>query len=215
MSLAGRRKFAVATDLVVLRVVDEKVELLLVKRKASPFRGRWALPGGFLEAGEDLPQCAFRELFEETGLRPTYLEQLRAFAAGGRDPRGDVLSVAFLAFVTHENSVARAGGDADIIRWGPVASLPGLAFDHQQIVATAFEELAQSLFSSDRMFRLLPEEFTISEARSVFETFRGEPLDRRNFHKWFTTVAPAVSVDRTRRGAHRPARLFRVKSKGD
>ena len=127
---------AVSVDIVVMRGDGEMGEILLVQRGGEPYKGMWALPGGFVEADETLEQAAARELEEETGLRRARLEQLGAFSDPDRDPRGRTISFAFTVRVG-PRAVVRAGDDADATRWFPVGKLPKLAFDHRKIIRRA------------------------------------------------------------------------------
>jgi 8-oxo-dGTP diphosphatase len=133
----------VAADVVCLRpsADGEGSEVLLVRRRNEPFRGRWALPGGFVEMDEDLPDAARRELLEETGVEATDLVELGAFGRPGRDPRGRVISVVFMAGIARSAPEPRGADDAAEARWFPLASLPPLAFDHEEIIARARERL--------------------------------------------------------------------------
>jgi len=114
--------------------------VLLIKRGGAPFRGAWALPGGFVEPHEPLEEAARRELQEETGLEPERLEQLRTFGDPGRDPRGWTVSVAHLAVAGEQEArrlQPRAASDAADVAWFDLDALPELAFDHAEILATA------------------------------------------------------------------------------
>jgi 8-oxo-dGTP diphosphatase len=113
---------------------EAKPRVLLIRRKHDPFAGKWALPGGFVDEGEDLLPAALRELQEETGLAEIEFEQLHTFGTPGRDPRGWTVSVVFFARVNHEALQPRAADDAADVRWFPLAKLPPLAFDHEQIL---------------------------------------------------------------------------------
>ena len=116
-------------------VVNEKGEVLLVRRGGEPFKGCWALPGGFMEMDETIEHCAIRELEEETGLVVTE-QQIRligVYSAPGRDPRGRTVTAAYAVSVGNEDAVA--GDDAAEVRWWPLGALPPLAFDHAQIVS--------------------------------------------------------------------------------
>ena len=126
---------SVTVDAVVL---SRDARILLVKRKDVPFKGRWALPGGFVEIDEPLEDAAARELEEETGIAGVELRQLRAFGEPGRDPRGHTISVVFLAAVD-ERPEPTAGSDAAEARWLPLGELPPMAFDHDKIIACALE----------------------------------------------------------------------------
>lgn len=127
-----------SADTIVTREGDGGLEVLLVRRGGEPFRGRWALPGGFVEEGERPVDAARRELAEETGLRPSgTLTQLGAYADPGRDPRGWVVTVAYTVELGADEDATVAGGDdADEAAWFGVDALPSpLAFDHDIVVA--------------------------------------------------------------------------------
>ncbi len=129
-------------DVVVLTAASIP-EVLLIQRGNPPFQGRWALPGGFVEKGEQVAQAAPRELAEETGLQPADLKLLGVYDTPGRDPRGWTVSVVYLAQVAEPATVTGLD-DASDARWFPVDSLPELAFDHQAIVADALACRAQA-----------------------------------------------------------------------
>jgi 8-oxo-dGTP diphosphatase len=129
-----------SADTVVTRAGERGVEVLLIRRGAEPYQGRWALPGGFVEEGERPVDAARRELWEETGLRPSGgFEQLGAYADPGRDPRGWVVTVVYTVELgTAEDSAVAGGDDAAEAAWFPVDALPHpLAFDHDVIVTDA------------------------------------------------------------------------------
>ncbi len=132
-------KIFVTVDAVIFRKTTAATELLLIKRKNDPFKGKWALPGGFVDEGEDLAVAAKRELLEETGLKADRLEQLGAFGKPGRDPRQHTVSVAYTGFVESDTMVM-AADDADEAQWFSVKVLPELAFDHADIVNLALEK---------------------------------------------------------------------------
>jgi 8-oxo-dGTP diphosphatase len=130
----------VTVDAVVFRKQNNASEILLIKRKNEPFRDTWALPGGFVDEGEDLEDAAIRELEEETSVKINRAEQLKAFGKPGRDPRHHTVSIAFLAFVP-ENTTAVAADDAKEIGWCTIDDLPALAFDHAEIIAFALTKI--------------------------------------------------------------------------
>lgn len=206
---------AVTVDLVILTIREQRLSVLLVRRGIAPYRGRWALPGGFLEEGEDLEPAAVRELAEETGLRlrDVHLEQLRTYGAPGRDPRGRVVTVAHLALAP-DLPVPHAGSDAAHAEWLPVdEALSGaaLAFDHDRILADGVERARAKLEYSPLGTAFCPSSFTVNELRRVYEAVWGREIDPRNFHRK-VTGSPGFLVDtgeRTNRDGGRPARLFR------
>jgi 8-oxo-dGTP diphosphatase len=205
-----------AADLVILTVRDGALQVLLIRRGIAPYRGRWALPGGFVRPDEDLEQTARRELAEETGLSSDriHLEQVATYGAPDRDPRGRVVSVAYLALVP-DLPAPVAGTDAASASWVEVAEVladPGrLAFDHHRILSDGVERARAKLEYSPLAAAFCPPEFTISELRGVYEAVWGTPLDPRNFHRKVTKtpdfVEPAGAT--TTRDGGRPAQLFR------
>lgn len=116
--------------------------VLLIQRRADPFQGKWALPGGFVDENERLLEAARRELAEETGVKVVDLEQLYTFGDPGRDPRGWTVSVAYLALVSPDQLRPVAGDDAAEVGWFPLDRLPPLAFDHAEILARVRHRLA-------------------------------------------------------------------------
>lgn len=151
MGAKARRKFtydyprpALTVD-VALVSREDRPRVLLIQRAGDPFRGAWALPGGFVEENERLIDGASRELFEETGIRFTDLEQLYTAGDPGRDPRGWTVSVAFLARVDPERIPAVAGDDAAAVKWFPIDRLPQLAFDHAMILGRVRTRLADRI----------------------------------------------------------------------
>jgi 8-oxo-dGTP diphosphatase len=132
---------------VVVARIEGQRKVLLVKRKKPPFRGQWAIPGGFAEPDEPLESAARRELREETATEPVHLEQLHTFGDPGRDPRGWTISVTYLARLsdTEERSLKpKAGSDATTVDWFDLENLPPLAFDHAEILAFAAHYLAET-----------------------------------------------------------------------
>jgi len=206
---------AVTTDIVIFTIRGQQLELLLIRRADEPFKGCWALPGGFIEIDEDLEHCALRELEEETGVTGVYLEQLYTFGAPGRDPRERVISVAWYALVPPDRMNIRAASDAREVAWFEVRQLPLLAFDHQDIVALAHQRLSAKLNYSTIALQFMPEKFTLSELQQVYESILGTGLDKRNFRKRVTALGCVKETGEYRRnGNHRPARLFTMTTPG-
>jgi 8-oxo-dGTP diphosphatase len=200
-----------AADPVVFTVSDGRLSVLLVKRVEAPARGRWALPGGFVGAKEDPAATVTRKLTEKTRVPPIYVEQLRTYAEPGRDPRGWLPSIAYLALVPAELLPADQPDDA---AWHPVDALPRLAFDHEQIVIDALERVRGKLWYSNIAVGLLPPEFTIAQAREVYEQLAGVEYDPGNFSRDLRASGLVVESGGVaeQAGAGRPARLFRFAS---
>ncbi len=207
--------FAVTVDLVVLTLRDGVLHVLLVERGADPWRGAWALPGGFVRPQEGLDAAAERELSEETGVHdvPGHLEQLASYGDPDRDPRMRVVSVAYLALAP-DLPEPHAGSDAARAAWVPVAQAQRrtLAFDHARVLADGLERARAKLEYSPLAAAFCGPEFTVADLRRVYEAVWGRALDPRNFHRKVTGV-PGLLVDtgRTRsEGRGRPATVYRL-----
>ncbi|HET9017516.1 MAG TPA: NUDIX domain-containing protein [Thermomicrobiaceae bacterium] len=211
------RDLLLTTDITCFALADRQLQVLLVRHLDGPFGGSWALPGGNVGSDEPLDDAAQRVLLDSTGLWGLYLEQLYTFGDPGRDPRGRAISVAYYAIVppgtpgTRPGSTARPGRGVADAAWFPVDRLPGaLAFDHGRIAAYARWRLAQKILYTPLAFYLLPDSFTMSDLRAVYETVVGESYDPSNFSRqmlarWDLAPVPGSRDRRTRR----PARLFR------
>lgn len=203
---------AVAVDLVALTIIDSRLSAALVSRGIEPYTGRWALPGGFVLSHESVDHAARRELAEEAGLHlpAGHLEQLATFGEVGRDPRGRVVAVAYLAFAASLGGVS-AGSDAAGARWCPVDDLPPLAFDHAEILAVGLERARAKLEYTTMATRFCPPEFTMTELRGVYEAAWGTQLDPRNFSRKVLGSPGFVVECGTRSGGRgRPAALYRA-----
>ncbi|MFJ3958253.1 NUDIX hydrolase [Arthrobacter sp. NPDC090010] len=213
-ALAVFHALPVTVDVVALTVRDGVLCVLLIRRLLPPFEGRLALPGGFMMRGEGLGDAARRELTEETGVDPVpgHLEQLASYGPGGRDPRGDVLTVAHLVMAP-DFPVIAAGGDAAEAAWHPVSTVQGaLAFDHDLILADGVERARAKLEYSPLAAAFCGSEFTIAQIRGVYEAVWGVRLDPRNFHRKATgAVGFLEETGQVSSGdAGRPAALYRL-----
>jgi 8-oxo-dGTP diphosphatase len=204
----------VTVDVVVLTLCDRQLWALMIRRGGPPYKGRWALPGGFVEIDEDLETAARRELAEETGVQDTTvrLEQLATYGAPDRDPRHRTVSVAWLAVLPGPTDL-NAGSDASHAAWKPVDHLLArgrLAFDHRRILDDAVERVRAKLEYTNLATAFLEREFTIAALREVYEVVWGHPLDAGNFHRKVTRTGGFVVATGKRRsaGRGRPASLF-------
>ncbi len=205
---------AVTVDVVIFTIRNDELKVLLIKRALEPFNGSWALPGGFVEPDESLVEAAKRELQEETGVTAAYLEQLYTFGDPNRDPRERVISVAYYALMPSDALEIKAASDAEGVGWFSIDELPELAFDHSDILSMALTRLAAKLDYSTIAFQLMPEEFTMPELRHLYELISREAIDARNFSKRILALDVIEPTGNERReGAHRPAKLFRVKDR--
>lgn len=207
---------AVTVDLVILTIRRDALHALVIERGKEPYHGRLALPGGYVRDGETLDAAAVRELGEETGLDGArlHLEQLRTYGDPGRDPRGRVITVAYLA-LGPDLPVPEAGTDARAARWEPVEPLLGeadaLAFDHGVILREALERARSQLEYTTVAAVFCPEPFTVAELRRVYEVVWGVELDPSNFRRKVTRADRFLEATGERRvpEAGRPAALYR------
>jgi 8-oxo-dGTP diphosphatase len=204
----------VTVDVVLLTIKDDQLQVLMVKRGSMPWRGWWALPGGFIRQEEDLITAARRELTEETGLtvEPSHLEQVATFGAPKRDPRARTVSVGYLGILP-ELPQPVAGTDAAFAAWQPVDRMISrrLPFDHHTILEAGVERARNKLEYTNLATAFVGEEFTIGELRRVYEIIWGRRLDPGNFQRKVQSVqgllqpvGPPRSLERGR-----PARIYR------
>ncbi len=201
---------SVTVDVVVFTILDRSLHVLLIKRLAKPYSGRFALPGGFVLENESVDAAAIRELREETGVRDLYLEQLYTFGEPKRDPRGRVITVAYYALIPPTQTL-HSTTDAAEAAWFRADELPTLAFDHAQIVDYARTRLRNKLAYTNVGFELLPERFTLSELQAVHEAILGEPLDKRNFRRQILQRPTLQPLQAWKPTGRKPAQLFRFK----
>ena len=203
---------AVTVDVVVFTVKNDDLKVLLIQRDLEPFKGQWALPGGFIDIDESLGDAAKRELKEETGVSANFLEQFYTFGRPDRDPRERIITVAYYALIPSDQLSPAAGDDARDAKLFATDELPALAGDHESIFRLAKQRVTESLNDALFAFRMLPETFTMYELRRVHELFLGEVLDKRNFRKKIIALDQIEETGEKRQSVrHRPARLYRVK----
>lgn len=203
---------ALTVDCVIFGLDEEGLKVLLIKRALEPFRGRWALPGGFVRSTETVDEAARRELQEETGLQRVFLEQLYTFGELHRDPRERTVTVAYYALVNLRDHQLKAATDAENAAWFGVGDLPRLAFDHHAILKMALTRLKNKLRYCPIGFELLPQKFTLSQLQQLYETILERSLDKRNFRKKVLQLGVLEELDEVEQDvAHRAARLYRFR----
>lgn len=205
---------ALTVDCVVFGFDEGDLKILLIQRDLEPFAGTWALPGGFVREEETLDEAALRELREETGVGPVYLQQLYTFGDVKRDPRERVVTVAYFALVKLSDHNVKAATDARNAAWFDVRDQPRLAFDHESMIETALSRLQTKVRDEPLGFELLPPKFTLGELQHLYETVLETQLDKRNFRKKILAMDLLIETDEIQKDvAHRAARLYRFDEK--
>jgi 8-oxo-dGTP diphosphatase len=208
---------SVAVDIVIFSIIENDLKVLLIKRGKWPFAGQWGLPGGFVKMNESLEEAAKRELQEETGVRSkdVYLEQLYTWGAPKRDPRTRVVSVSYFALVNPTAVKPFVTGQEQIsaVQWQSVYNLPEqLAFDHEKIINYALKRLRYKLEYTAVGLELLPDSFTLTDIQKLYEIILNERIDKRNFRKKLLSLGILEKTKAFKKGAHRPAMLYRFKN---
>ncbi|MDX2097550.1 MAG: NUDIX domain-containing protein [Leptolyngbyaceae cyanobacterium bins.59] len=202
---------ALTVDCVVFgfELSERDLKVLLIERKLPPFAGQWALPGGFVRVEESVEAAALRELREETGLDRVFLEQLYTFGEPDRDPRERVVTIAYYALVSLNESPIQAATDARDAAWFSIRQVPSLAFDHDRILAMALARLKGKVRYEPIGFELLPKKFTLTQLQKLYELILGVELDKRNFRKKLLQMEFLTKLDELETGvAHRAAYLY-------
>ncbi len=207
-------KPAVSITVLIFSINKGKLEIVLVKRVRDPFLGLLSIPGDIISIDDDLEAAARKILKDKTGIHDVYLEQLYTFGNVNRDPRGRVISIAYFAFLPHNSVDLSLAPDSLHASFIPIEDLPKLAFDHNEIVNYGVERIKGKIEYSNIAQGLLPEKFRLSELQAVYEIILGKKLDKRNFRKKMNAVNLLESTNELyREGSHRPATLYKFKSK--
>jgi 8-oxo-dGTP diphosphatase len=206
---------ALSVDMVLFQIIDRRLYVLLINRADAPFKGMWALPGGYNPVGETTTQALSRIVRQKAGVDITDLaviEQLYAFDTVARDPRGHCLSVTYMGLGL--GIVPLGSKTTHQPQFYPVDELPELAFDHADIIRFARERLIERLKETSIVYGLLPSLFTMTLLQETYEAVFGHELDKRNFRKKFQSLNLIVGTDEFHQtGAHRPARFYKFNSR--
>ena len=201
----------ITTDVVIFTIKDNKLQVLLVKRANEPFKGRWAIPGGFIRLSENLDNAALRILKEKTNVDNIYLEQLYTFGDPLRYPSSRVITCAYFALIRSDDIKLSFDDSQSItqVQWHEVYNLPTLAFDHKEIIEYSLKRMRERLEFCPIAFQLLPEKFTLTELQKSYELILDMKLDKRNFRKKVLTGSVLKELNEyTKIGSKRPARLY-------
>ncbi len=215
MALKDYSQPSVTVDIVVFTIINDDLKVLLIKRAVEPFKGEWAIPGGFVRMDESLEEAAKRELQEETNVKNIYLEQLYSFGEPKRDPRGRVITVSYMALINSNNEAIELKATTDSLKaeWYSFNNLPNLAFDHKQILSYAFKRLKWKFEYTTVAFSLLPKKFTLTQLQNIYEAVFGKSFDKRNFRKKIFTLDLLKKEDLKLDVSYRPPQLYSLKRK--
>lgn len=200
-------------DAVIFQISNGVLEVLVIKRANDPFKGAWALPGGYNSVGETTQTALHRVVKQKAGIDTekdlAYIEQLYTFDTVDRDPRGHAVSVTYMG-CGRNVEIREAGSHTAFL---DVNNLPELAYDHATIIKYAHERLKAKLTYTNAVSAFLAPRFTLTQLQSAYEIIFGREFDKRNFRKKFQSLDLIEETDEVwREGAHRPARLYKFKS---
>ena len=201
---------ALTVDCIIFGLdAQQELKVMLIQRDIPPFKGQWAIPGGFVRIEETLEEAALRELQEETGIHHIFLEQLYTFGDLGRDPRDRTVTVAYYALINLVEQKIQASTDARAAEWFAISNIPQLAFDHNQILQIAIARLRSKIRYEPIGFELLPQNFSLSQLQRLYETVLDRPLDKRNFRKKILGMDLLIDTGKVEHNvAHRAAKLY-------
>ncbi|GEM69569.1 DNA mismatch repair protein MutT [Sphingobacterium mizutaii NBRC 14946 = DSM 11724] len=199
-------------DCVILTFDEGQLKVLLAERNEYPYKDWWALPGYFVNKYEEMADAVARILFEMTGLKDIYMDQLAAFAGVKRHPEGRILTVAYMALVQMEevkNKISSGSTYMRQLKWFPVTELPDLAFDHKDIIELSLDRLKKTVTFSTTPYELLPAKFTLTQLQQVYEALLHKQLDKRNFRKKINNLGYLKELNEFQKGvSYRAAKLY-------
>lgn len=179
---SGQTRILVAVDCIIFGFDGENYKLLLIQRGFAPQKKKWSLMGGFLQPDECLEEAANRILYQLTGLKNVYMEQLQTFSNPQRDPVERTIAVAYFALIDIHKYEKQLSKDFHA-EWFPLNEMPQLIFDHEQMVEMAKKSLRYKAALHPILFELLPEKFTIPQLQALYEGLYDTPFDKRNFSR--------------------------------
>lgn len=201
-------------DCVIYSFNEGKLQVLLNERNEYPYKDWWALPGFFVDGLEEMEDAVKRILYENTGLKDIFMEQLGAFAGVKRHPQGRILTVAFSTIVKYDDVKAKIKPVTSYMKqakWFAIDELPELAFDHRQIIDESLKKLKNTINYSAAVYELLPDKFTLTQLQQVYEAILGKTLDKRNFRKKVANSGFLKELAEVQKGvSYRAARLYKL-----
>ncbi|WP_051293046.1 NUDIX hydrolase [Olivibacter sitiensis] len=199
-------------DCVILGFKEGELKVLLVERNEFPFKDFWGLPGFFVDQNETIDDAVKRILFEYTGLKGIFMEQLYTFGDLQRHPQGRIITVAYYAMLRLDDAIKLAPSSNYVrsAKWWSIKDLPELAFDHNRIIAKTLEKIRRKISHSPIAFELLPEKFTLTQLQQLYEAIWEKKLDKRNFRKKMLNYDVLKELDEKQKGvSYRAAKLYK------
>jgi ADP-ribose pyrophosphatase YjhB (NUDIX family) len=201
--------FHVAVDSIIFGFDQGELRLLIHKRQFEPAKGEWSLFGGFVQQDESLDEAASRILYEHTGLRDIYMEELQAYGEVGRDPAGRVISVTYFSLIPAKE-FTEASNSKSGATWVSLSNLPPLIMDHNKMVAKGLRRLKRRASTQPIGFELLPGEFTIPQLQALYEAIYQKELDKRNFRKKILAMDMLIKLEaKDKSSSRKGAYLYR------
>jgi 8-oxo-dGTP diphosphatase len=202
---------AVSVDCVIFGYEEKQLKVLLIKSDLKEFEGLWSLLGDLVTPNENLDDAPYRVLFERTGLKDVYLEQVHSFGDIHRHPSGRVVTIAYYSLVNIKSHKLNLTDNE--LHWHNVAELNHMAFDHKLILDTCLQRLQEKVLEHPVVFNLLPEKFSLRELQDLYQAILGQELDRRNFRKRINLKNWLVDLNEMEEDVpHRPGKLYKLKS---
>jgi 8-oxo-dGTP diphosphatase len=208
-SYKSHQKILVAVDCIIFGFDGTQLKALLIKRGFEPEKGKWSLMGGFVGKAENADEAAIRVLYQLTGMKNIYMEQLYTFSDTDRDAAGRVVSIAYFALINIEDYSEQMQLEHEA-KWFPLNKIPPLIFDHKKMVAKAKELLKQKVSSHPIGFELLPPKFTLPQLQSLYEAIYETPLDKRNFTKKMLSLGILNKLDEKEKESSRKGAFYYV-----
>ena len=201
-------RVAFTVDCVIFGYGEEKLKILLVECNLPPYIGKWSLLGDFMRDDENLDRAAHRVLKQYTRIESIHLEQVGTYGAKGRHPLGRVVTAAYYSLMKVRNFDDMVS-DGLRVQWFDMDELPDLAFDHGTILASCYDRLQKCLRERPIGFGLLPQKFTLSQLRKLYEVVLNIELDKRNFRRKLKSLKLLINTETVQSDvAHRPATLY-------
>lgn len=203
-------KIAVSVDCVIFSYSEKSLKLLLIKSDLEEFQGLWSLLGDLVKPDEDIEAAPYRVLFERTGLKDVYLEQVHTFGRVGRHPSGRVITTAYYSLIDINHSKLQLSDNE--LHWHSLNDIDVLAFDHKLILDTCLARLREQVMEQPIVFNLLPEKFSLRALQDLYEAILGVTLDRRNFRKRIMLKGWLTDLDEMEMDVpHRPGKLYKLR----